>query len=144
MDLISRFRTTRGFGVHSPFAYRFITGVLTERDALYYAYDCIDPVASGRRDLLSARLIYRVGIFFSGRPVAVAGDTTPAGSLALDMAGNSRVGLDGHPAAIIVTDMERWDGLTAGMVAGMSFKGSRMGVIVTDPALPLQHFKLYF
>lgn len=31
-------RTSHGFGVHSPFAYNFITKVIGERDAAYYAY----------------------------------------------------------------------------------------------------------
>lgn len=33
-----RWRRSHGFGVHSPFAYDFITKVLCERDAGYYAY----------------------------------------------------------------------------------------------------------
>lgn len=33
-----RWRRSHGFGVHSPFAYDFITKVLCEREAAYYAY----------------------------------------------------------------------------------------------------------
>ena len=31
-------RRSHGFGVHSPFAYHFITKVIGEREAVYYAY----------------------------------------------------------------------------------------------------------
>lgn len=34
----ARWRRSKGFGVHSPFAYSFITGVLTQTECAYYAY----------------------------------------------------------------------------------------------------------
>lgn len=37
-----RFRQRRGYGVHSPFAFRFITDVIYERSA-FYAYGELDP-----------------------------------------------------------------------------------------------------
>lgn len=39
-----RYRTSRGFGVHSPFAYSFITKVLCDREAYYYAFPEIDAL----------------------------------------------------------------------------------------------------
>lgn len=41
-----RYRTSRGFGVHSPFAFDFITKVLRERDASYYSYAEIDALCA--------------------------------------------------------------------------------------------------
>lgn len=39
-----RLRTSHGFGVHSPFAFDFITNVLRDYDAYYYAYPEIDSL----------------------------------------------------------------------------------------------------
>lgn len=44
-----RYRTSRGFGVHSPFAFDFITKVLRDRKAFYYAYPEIDAFCGKRR-----------------------------------------------------------------------------------------------
>lgn len=67
-----RLRHGRGFGVHSPFAYRFIREVLRERCA-YYGYTTADAVADawpgGRR---SARLLLRVSAFVQPRRVLLA------------------------------------------------------------------------
>lgn len=41
-----RYRTSRGFGVHSPFAYDFITKVLRQREASYYSYAEIDALCA--------------------------------------------------------------------------------------------------
>jgi hypothetical protein len=39
-----RYRTSCGFGVHSPFAYSFITKVLCDNNAYYYAFPEIDAL----------------------------------------------------------------------------------------------------
>lgn len=59
-----RFRTGRGFGVHSPFAFKFILDVLTEK-LPYYAYDVIVDATS--------RLIFRVAVYFRPHYVALLG-----------------------------------------------------------------------
>lgn len=53
---LARFRKRRGYGVHSPFAFRFITDVLLERSA-YYAYGELD-----RQLPLTKRLRHRHGL----------------------------------------------------------------------------------
>lgn len=55
-----RWRRSRGFGVHSPFAYHFITTVLREKDATYYAYSDIAALfPRGRRTGLKRMLPQR-------------------------------------------------------------------------------------
>lgn len=60
MGWISRYRHGRGFGVHSPFAYRLITEVLRET-LPYYDWDRV----TGRHE----RMLYRIACRF--RPASI-------------------------------------------------------------------------
>lgn len=54
-----RYRTSRGFGVHSPFAFEFITRVLRDREAYYYAYPEIDALCGKtHRDTLLDNMVF--------------------------------------------------------------------------------------
>lgn len=54
-----RYRTSRGFGVHSPFAFEFITRVLRDREAYYYAYPEIDSLCGKtHRDGLIDNMVF--------------------------------------------------------------------------------------
>ena len=54
-----RYRTSRGFGVHSPFAFEFITRTLRDRDAYYYAYPEIDSLCGKtHRDSLLDNMVF--------------------------------------------------------------------------------------
>ena len=83
MGLIRRYRTalarhhrSRGFGIHSPSAYRFVTEVLRER-CPYYAYDQLRSwrkrlLAQGVRPMMSnheAQLLFRVANHFAPQHV---------------------------------------------------------------------------
>lgn len=87
MGLIRRYRTalarhhrSRGFGIHSPSAYRFVTEVLRER-CHYYAYEEIrawrtNLLAQGERPMMSeheARLLFRVVNHFAPQRVLQVG-----------------------------------------------------------------------
>lgn len=48
---IKKWRTSKGFGVHSPFAYDLITKVIGEHDAHYYAYAEIDSFCPRGRQI---------------------------------------------------------------------------------------------
>lgn len=57
-----RYRTSRGFGVHSPFAFDFITKVLRDFDACYYAYPEIDALCGKtHRDTLLDNMVFSLG-----------------------------------------------------------------------------------
>ncbi len=87
MGLIRRYRTalmrhhrSRGFGIHSPSAYRFVTEVLRER-CPYYAYDEIRAwrkrlLAEGVRPMMSnheAQLLFRIVNHFAPQHILLIG-----------------------------------------------------------------------
>lgn len=87
MNLLKRYRTalarhhrSRGFGIHSPSAYRFVTQVLGER-LPYYAYDDLRQLRralrdSGEQDLISnhdAQLLFRIAGHFAPQHILLVG-----------------------------------------------------------------------
>ena len=67
-----RFRCRQGYGIHSPFAFSFVTGVVYE-SGTYYAYPSVDRACSAARRggqtsmrLKDGRLLFRLANF--GRP----------------------------------------------------------------------------
>ena len=68
-DLIYRYRHNRGYGVQSPYAFHFVTSVVTEKHA-YYAYPLINSVAKkcGYK-AARARLLFRVANFARPRNI---------------------------------------------------------------------------
>lgn len=71
-----RWRHGRGFGVHSPFAYDFITRTLRER-LPYYAYHYLDVLAAEQSltgaELKRLRLIFRIAVRVNPNSAAVIG-----------------------------------------------------------------------
>lgn len=61
---LKRLYRSRGHGIHSPFAYHFVTGVAGER-AAFYAYRELDSLPGDRRQHHVARLLHRVAVFFT-------------------------------------------------------------------------------
>lgn len=68
-----RWRHTRGFGVHSPFAYRVLTEVITCPHG-YYGFHSINrgltPAQRRSRPAVRARMLLRLAVFL--RPATVA------------------------------------------------------------------------
>ena len=69
-----RLRHSRGFGVHSPFAYAFIRDAIRGHYA-YYAYELADAVPARAAEL---RLLVRVCAFLNPSCVAVSAADTDA------------------------------------------------------------------
>ncbi|MCC8038328.1 MAG: hypothetical protein LIP02_09390 [Bacteroidales bacterium] len=83
---LRRYNRSKGFGIHSPFAFRFVQRVLSER-AGYYAYEDIDfrrdqarimARESGKRhpriiSAKNARMLLRITAFFNPREIMQVG-----------------------------------------------------------------------
>lgn len=68
-----RWRHSRGFGVHSPWAYSLVSEVLRSNDSYgYYAWPSIDRTF-GRQSRL-ARMVYALIVHLQPSAVTVAGD----------------------------------------------------------------------
>ncbi len=152
-----RLRHSRGFGVHSPFAFRFITEVLNPpRGYRYYAED------TSRTD--DERILARLKGFFAPARIHFAGRRAEAlrakGEASTEISEAELIVVDlanGCPAAIqarlerggcVVLAFNHGRGrrlapLLQTMTRGMSFiNASSRAVIVADTRLPRQDFRV--
>lgn len=83
----ARLRRSHGFGVHSPFAYHFITRVLREHEAAYYAYPeiaayCPKARRAGFNEIFAGRdmaipeaqMLFRILCFFNPHEIVEVGN----------------------------------------------------------------------
>ncbi len=99
---LHRYKRSKGFGVHSPFAFNFILRVLRERNP-YYAYDTIHSrryrvkklVTAGHSRIISyknAKLLFRVTCYFSPDTILQIGTSYGISTTAmLGVSQNSRL-----------------------------------------------------
>lgn len=82
---LTRFRYRRGYGIHSPFAFNFVTGVVYET-GVYYAYERLEQVCGLRSGRLGfsfkkkhirkcARFLFRLANYVHPDYVLIYGDT---------------------------------------------------------------------
>lgn len=161
LSRLQRWRHSRGFGVHSPFAFRFITETLHQPYA-YYAYS---RLAQQRQ-----RLLYRVTLAFGTRNPLAAGldkplvealrlaarrkgpkgahdfialDATAADSAAIVDA--ARRIADGTPAIIYNSHRFPTADTLGALKHGMTFANTAGTIIIAPlPHLPRQDFRLNF
>lgn len=71
-----RFRQRRGYGVHSPFAFEWITDVVYNQQAQYYAYAPLSQRHkqwSGVLSIKDARLLFRIANHFRAKRILMVG-----------------------------------------------------------------------
>lgn len=157
-----RWRHGHGFGIHSPFGYRFITEVLRLPEEYgYYAYL---NIAAG-----PLRTLFRVAVRFQPAKVAFVGcDTGPvrravfegvpsampaalseADFVVFDATKNRILPPDALPsgANVVIFNPKKWKkyaAYTAALPAGMIFSNGSMAVVAALKYLPRQDFDVKF
>lgn len=145
---LRRYRVGRGFSVHSPFAYYFITRVLRER----LPYYCFKSEVRSREE----RRLFRVVNYFRPSTVALTGsaDTSRARKVIINVCprvefvdsparadftfvASGEIPADFRGAAYGVKASERPDG-------AMTFTNGHTLIAVRRRGLPSQHFMLSF
>lgn len=158
---LRHWRTAKGFGVHSPFAYHFITRVLRER-LPYYDFDRLAEV-EGPIAARYARLLYRLTDYFSPATATVSGIhaeparrimqmaapaiefTEGSGADMAVCAGSCGFTLSDVPVSVIFsTKRSEIARLTRLVTQGMTFSNGHVLIIVKRRGLPRQDFRLRF
>lgn len=103
LSAFRRYRRSKGFGIHSPFAFKFVLNVLRERNA-YYAYDDIATLReqvevgqnAGGISQKEAQMLFRIANYFNPTEVMQMGDSPGvAGASILNVSSNMQMYLYG-------------------------------------------------
>ena len=159
LSRVRRYRVNHGFGVHSPFAYHFITRVLRET-LPYYDFARLNAVSIDERD---ARMLYRTLVYFNPSRVCVVGKGSDVVKMALpscaivnspsdaDMtvwtastAADSTLPTDSPLLFVRGTRHSGWRNLRSRWPAGMTFTNGHIGIAVNRHGLPRQDYRLTF
>ena len=166
MSFFGEIYRSRGHGIHSPFAYHFVSEVIGCRHPYaYYAYDVIDSLASSPHTVALSRLAHRVAVDRRPHSVGVTGCVDAAVAEGARLWSTRCAVVEGDmeaqmvivgpatpreelPSAagrtLLVLDNSLVDSLSAPLEEGMTFIGHRCSIIIGDRGLPLQSFKLWF
>lgn len=162
MKFFQRLRHSRGFGIHSPFAFRFITEVLNLPDIYgYYAYMYVE----GK----TLRTVFRTAAYFQPKKVCIVDDIAgvrtavthavpkaaraamyEADMVIFDAARQRTLPAEAlRPGSIVlILNYKKWKNRNAYLASlsyGMSFtNASSISIIVPLPHLPRQDFDVSF
>lgn len=150
LDGIKRRWHSRGHGIHSPFAYRFVTHVL-RAPSKRYAYYAYSELPDSGYDTWP-RLLFRLMCEFRPERVLVSPQLSEAERMAIAMA-DSRppiVEMDGQEPLLIFETPQGPVSLFSGPDKterphdGMTFSNGCECIAVQYPHLPRQHFEINF
>jgi hypothetical protein len=120
---ICRFRKRCGYGIHSPFAFNFVTGVIYETGR-FYAYSALESQGVNiphRARLKDDRLVFRIVNFAEPQCIVALGEPSPAFRHTCDYIraarncplhlGSEKVLGDVDAPDFLYIDLESWEGL---------------------------------
>ena len=157
--LVQRLRHSRGFGIHSPYAFRFVTEVLNQ-PCSYYAYNSLPEDVLSRHDW---QLLVRLLVHFRPRRIALDdGMPSQVGRFVRRVC--PRVQFSGNPDLLICIGglPEKWrmavcEGELHAIVLnsksmpsvverahGMAFGNGRCWIMAAFNHLPAQNFDVQF
>ena len=158
---LNSLRHRRGFGIHSPFAFRFITEVLCQR-LPYYAYSdlggdsrvrllmrlCVELAPATVALRMTDTTPYAAAVAAASRSIAIAGDGADlivADASAAQANALEALARSGRHLMLINIGRETAATLQAAIPAGMTFYNLRGTLIaVAHPHLPRQDFDVAF
>ena len=167
----ARWRHSKGFGIHSPFAYDLIVNTLREHNYRYYAYSYIDNSYPSQRKVL--KLLLRLMCRLTPKSIASVGElSAPVARLApyasgaqpvdlpekadmliissgaaepLELLEKSVAGVLMKNGTVVVTDIKQFPTLQSLINRlSMTFYNRRLLIGVGRRDLPRQHFDLFF
>lgn len=170
LRFISRWWRSRGNGVHSPFAFRFISNVLRQTKTPYYAYDEIERMGG---DVRWHKLLFRLVCEFEPDCIVFPSDATEDDRAAVRLAdsraiilpspkssagrrgitlinnSNSTPAGNSRTKVTVIRDIRSgggkgWRRVKSGMQSGMTFTNGRTGIAVEREGLPRQDFEICF
>ena len=162
IDYLKRLRSTRGFGVHSPLAFRMVTQVLRQ-DYAYYASGRLAELDTRGLPEHFADILFRLVCEFSPAAVWISPDLPRRDAVAEAVRlADSRTRFTSRPAEaqmIVATDTlplvpDHGVAVMASSCSPGAFEGIERGcftfsngtwlVGVSRPDLPRQHFEVLF
>lgn len=143
IDYLRRKAAARGFGIQSPWAYRFVTEVIGER-LPYYGYAAIDRRYRDKRERAYHRLLLRLGnaVWPSALIEADIGELTAERV--------REIALNAGPHGTLVTTgisrsaeaKERWEAVKRHPDVGVTFDLYHFGIAMLDLSIYKQHYRL--
>ena len=143
-EYLSRIGKSKGFGIQSPWAFRFVTEVVRERWR-YYGYDDIEARYSGRYERKYQKLLFRIRNFIYPHTLCVI-DIEDGGEALADA-----VSCATEQGAIVIEGIrrskscqERWEEIKQREDVGVTFDMYSFAVCFLDRKIYKQHYKLNF